>query len=360
MPETTLFPTIPPDRILPVLNSATRSLQHRRQYFMAMLTIEAPDQLRHLMTPDLLNLYGEMQVLRAVDPESLERTIGAIGRWINGLSRDQRDQIAGLPATQDPELRHSPDQTARDVLSRRHLPEIERLSTGPDGRFDWSKFRKLWVRRHEVVGQEIDRVLTDWQTRHHLPNTWIRPLLRAMLDRAVLAHISGDDPFDGMRQGLSGFWMLSDECFRPESRNDFAPTFLDGGHLRPEWLLGPDDDRTEWREALGEALRAAVDPFLDWHLEAPLRRQAVNPTIRRPDQFRWLIRYQVLHETYDQIAATIDGAAGHRQTVAQAVKRLANTLGLTLRDPERVGGRPGRRPRTKRIDRRTADRMLST
>lgn len=64
-----------------------------------------------------------------------------------------------------------------------------------------------------------------------------------------------------------------------------------------------------------------------------------TPTMRQPEHFEWLVRYQVEGRSYNWLAGHYHQ---HKGTIEDAVKDKAALIGLRLRPP----GRPGRPPRS--------------
>jgi len=107
-----------------------------------------------------------------------------------------------------------------------------------------------------------------------------------------------------------------------------------------EW--SPDLSRERFRRHAHAVLRAALVAFLD-DAEAAIRDAGIlHATDTRDEHARWLVRYQVLGESFTDIARSLPGHRDPRrarQTVHNGVDAVAERLRLELRAPAR-GGNP--------------------
>jgi len=214
-----------------------------------------------------------------------------------------------------------PDARQWDIVGR----------AGTSGGFDWYP---------DLLG--LKEAVEAWATSHNLNEPWVCESALAQL----------------------GMWGFDPECSYPRSPWPLRPERSpEPGHL--EWLflrvqmssslwLG-DESRISFqcegwnphwrtRSAARAEIRALFEERLERHLDAVESLVAAYDGCERarkwqelPKYLNWLARYQCLGEDFTHIARS-EFAQGNYQTVAQPVRELADSIGLTLRPPRR--GRP--------------------
>jgi hypothetical protein len=134
-----------------------------------------------------------------------------------------------------------------------------------------------------------------------------------------------------------------DRMADPKAREQVRPRTLTGVP-HESWIAIPTWLPTlETRESYESRARKAFDQFLREDRELwsrDVEGGGLVPTATKRNgtlHFRWLARYQVIGESYADIAESdwVD-----YKTVSEGIKRTAEAIDLPLRQP----GRPGRKP----------------
>lgn len=217
-------------------------------------------------------------------------------------------------------------------------------------------------------GEAVDRYIIQWMKRHNLPvdteNQW---LTKTVISTVMFAADLRDSGYQ-----YDGAFVLPLECLidnlnssngRPVKcrhclGHSTEPTALMG---RPVYLddmkypesaeydeywasgeIGTFDPRSETVAAglkrllpeLESRLRHALESIADE--DRVLNGAQRSKHYRNKTAFEWLVRYQVLRESFSRIA---DSAGTDYRNVSRQVKEAARLIGLTLRARD-LGGRP--------------------
>lgn len=198
-----------------------------------------------------------------------------------------------------------------------------------------------WLERHRsslTAARRFAGALDAWINANHLQAPWLRD--------AAIRTIQAWELNPSLANESRWFMRLSSHR-----------TALLGGEEADLRIWIPSaweptvQPRSFARKEILSQLRKALDQWLDERERLVQGRGYVlAPDVRQPEKHtRWLVRYQVVGESYTSIARDEGLAAPEaqgRQTVADAVRAAAERLGLQLRPPDQ-GGRPAKpRPRT--------------
>ncbi|HZJ02257.1 MAG TPA: hypothetical protein VFE20_01030 [Thermoleophilia bacterium] len=175
--------------------------------------------------------------------------------------------------------------------------------------------------------------LQRWAEHYHLTDPWC-------IDFAIYTLREGRAAYEPLKVETS---VALGQNAHPDPEHGFSFTLRAPG-------FGPTLPESGWnpaREARGEAkkritlaLGQKLDEYLD-EMEQRARMRGLVASIRKQDgdrHFRWFVRYQCREESYSSIAKS---EHADRRTVSEAVKDLAELIGLTLR-PATKPGRPRR------------------
>lgn len=217
------------------------------------------------------------------------------------------------------------------------------------------------------------QAIAAWQDTFHLPDLWchlaadqtVRIAACPTEVRSVLAYpddlidriiwLGGPDAIANLYEGKAPEPRLSDIRtfkFTPEHLQRKRDIYLDDlklpdevyepdGAWQDEGCFGVFDPRAETVDDAVKRLMPELESRLRRALETMVVEDTVGDTVPVRDlppvrHFDWTVRYQVLEESYSRIAHTdhVD-----RKAVTRAVRKVADIIGLTLRDPDE-GGRP--------------------
>jgi hypothetical protein len=194
-----------------------------------------------------------------------------------------------------------------------------------------------------------EEAVRSWQAKYHLYDRWVYEFL--MLENMDIDIHEGRWFYDHNRKGPrkytvragklakrnGGYFIALYELHEYFEHEDGTPSDDDFD------TIGMYDPRTETEN---EAV-ARIMPELERRLRNALRvterddRDQGETVSNRPlppaHHFGWTVRYQVLGESYRKIAETDD--IREVRTVSDAVRRVSDLVGLTLREPGK-GGRP--------------------
>jgi hypothetical protein len=173
------------------------------------------------------------------------------------------------------------------------------------------------------VGHGVEKWLRKWNLDH----SWM-----FLMGMRGVVHIAKNDSWPES-------WLRTQIYCPPET--------AEADHLNLAAISVPSP-RASTRAA---AWALAVDKVLEEMAEAWARdadaayAQGYERVVKRPslgEHVSWLVRYQLLGETFTDIARRerpADAENSGRKSVTEAVRRAASLVGLTLRAPDR-GGRP--------------------
>jgi hypothetical protein len=166
----------------------------------------------------------------------------------------------------------------------------------------------------------LKSVLEHWGSQWHLNDSWIFDWTLHTLDqwRKLLPDIN-----NAGWASLPRVWPLPPP---PQSFFQFE-SFWNMAQERPTKAKG------RMRQEFERTLEAFFERLRDLTLTYQGRRSRYDK-----EHVRWLVQYQVLGRSYSQIGKLEQMAGDSRKTVQDAVKNLAQYIGLTLRPP----GKPGR------------------
>lgn len=210
---------------------------------------------------------------------------------------------------------------------------------------------------------EFDDYIRRWCRRWGLSYRYAQNTAMNTLNHAARAMERGEP----LPVTLEGFCMSvggSEEIFNPGTRQyeevgrvALRLDCLAEDRPGPPFRWNPTHEtKAAAMQRIVTALREDVASALD-RIEAEKLAAGLQPvpTKRELVHFEWLARYQILRETYDEIAGrerTNGRAKASRQLIEHGVKATAALLGLEpLRDPDRRGGRPRveRNPRVVKL-----------
>lgn len=241
--------------------------------------------------------------------------------------------------------------------------------------------KPLRYKPYPVVVDTLDKLeahIHDWQHRYQLSDEWIaKAAMRTfknarempsfngkkysgplfVFDKSVTAHDGKNTAWDGhpvfpeiFRRGFTPVHHLReipvslDMLKRPDIKYAHGVSEDDGN-------FGTFDPRTETVAAAAKRLMPVLENRLRRALEGIAKDDRIlngaqlPVTFRKTTGFEWLVRYQVLGESRNHIAAA-DGV--DRAQVSRQVQRTADLVGLTLR--ESPGGSPlKKRSNTQRV-----------
>lgn len=171
----------------------------------------------------------------------------------------------------------------------------------------------------ERWGDDPEVMILDWQKCWHLRDPWLadvaRDTLRVRLKWYVqgVTHVMGED------------WFVT-----PRFRNTGTLSLIGFPLNELYWDRG-----TETRKYVRDRLISLLHAELD-RVEA--ETSVPKTRTKSPEHFGWLARYQVLEESKEQIAESVEQ---DRSVVGRAVNGVAEMIGVTQRQPKR--GRPRRK-----------------
>lgn len=198
--------------------------------------------------------------------------------------------------------------------------------------------------------------LRQFQVKHQLTDPWVQNVLLFEARMPDLHH--GRSFYDPEREGPLRYTVRAGKL---PNRNGGYHIALYELHEYFEWEDGRESDNDDDTigmydprfETEDEAV-ARIMPELERRLRNALRLTELddadqgdivpNRDIPLRHHFEWTVRYQVLGEKYAGIAAS---DAVLPRTVSEAVRGVADLIGLTLRTPDK-GGRPRKQLPTRR------------
>lgn len=205
---------------------------------------------------------------------------------------------------------------------------------------------------------QLSRHIESWQRAHNLAEPWIADAARMTLWLAAQHQATGS-AFDGpYALGEADLTATPLDVTGVDSDSRGIPVSLDSLKMLDrefggEGLLGFFNPRMETVDAgverLLHSIEVRVRMLLQLHVIGDVRAGNAIPTpgeMRTNRAFEWLVRYQVLEESRNEIARMdqVD-----RSNVGREVKKAADLVGLEPR--METGGRPRRRrgSHTKRV-----------
>lgn len=219
----------------------------------------------------------------------------------------------------------------------------------------------------------LERAIQEWQAQHRLNEQWIMDAAEWTLGYAVAPIVDMLDeglrvedlirrevPLFPGRTGEIGPWVdkivprrstnSTVLTFTPEHMELNVPVYIDQLNNRPQFEDGDVendgpfetfDPRTEDVDAATDRLLETLRPRVRRILESivaedrDLNGAQLPVTYRSTAPFEWLVRYQVLGESRNAIAKSIDVDRSH---VGREIQRVADLIGLIPR--KESGGRP--------------------
>lgn len=178
-----------------------------------------------------------------------------------------------------------------------------------------------------------DRYIDAWQRRHRLPDAWLHDAAEMTMHRAFDLYRSHGKTYDAPLV-LPGATALGDLHDIPAHRPSDIPAHL-------HRLINTFNPRIETADDAVRRMLSVLEPQLLVQLmsiaddDRTLNGAQHPKTYRKRTAYEWLVRYQVLGGSRQEIAGTdrID-----RAQVSRQVNETARRIGLTLR--EERGGRP--------------------
>lgn len=219
-----------------------------------------------------------------------------------------------------------------------------------------------------VAQIRLDQHIAHWQEQYHLHDPWIKPkLLRSLVPATIFPH------WKGLRQPgpLSLSWHhvgvhgLDEEgvpfaagWYLPRAGGAHGPTMHTltvgdlvqagpegDGCIRDAGDIGSFDPR---QQSVDDAMRILM-PALEARLRNTLQAIVTedleqtdatrSKTLKKTTPFEWLVRFQVLMESRAAIARSLaeandkDDPDLYRSHVGREVRRVAELIEITLRDP---------------------------
>lgn len=219
-----------------------------------------------------------------------------------------------------------------------------------------------WTFASSVARDGLRDYVRDWQRRHHLNDDWLHWAAMDTIHKTfVFTYRAEDEDFskrfpDGVPLFLSDVDGMATLHDGKESRTRVEPAPVRLDHLKCSHDEGSDsvqedDGEIGTFDPRTETIDAAVKRLMP-ELELRLRRRLVNIAaedrdlnaaqppmeFRKANAFEWLVRFQVLGESRKQIARTVAEARGnddpqdYASYIGKEIRRVANIIGLTLRD----------------------------
>lgn len=229
------------------------------------------------------------------------------------------------------------------------------------------------MNRRGLSGLARVRAVRQWQEAYRLPDEWAHKA--TWLPSAVEEYFVDLIPtsiYEGRERaemtiimpGASPYVMRSGMIRNSDSFVVLVAHLLyedpETGH--EEWPgdadIGDFDPRVETIDQAVKRILPVLEHRLRYGLRTIMEQDRAGDTVPvRPlpsrQHFEWTVRYQVLGETFAQVAEADDV---ERITVSRNVRRVAALIGLTLRPPDtgdpRTGGRP-KKQKTRTAVRRT-------
>jgi hypothetical protein len=222
-----------------------------------------------------------------------------------------------------------------------------------DGGFDSSQ---------EHAFAQLEAMIDAWQHHFQLSDSWIhlsawRAVAFGLAYRRSGRRYNGGLPLDDIRVGLHDG--KQDTVLQEWERRSFpephrlisTPVFLDAlkypdsADFDEYWEsgeFGTFDPNSETVDAGAKRLMPELEKRLRRALESMADQDRVLNHAQKPkayktvQAFEWLVRFQVLEESFSQIAKSADT---DYRNVGRQVKEAASIIGLTPR-PRDLGGRP--------------------
>lgn len=229
----------------------------------------------------------------------------------------------------------------------------------------------------ETAGAAVDTFIRWWQAEYNLQDEWVQNYVSATMGAAYAAWRSGQnvydaplhydpdwggpDVYDGLRAAEPIDLSTLRLVWHPEHTLKRVPIYLHDLEIPTHVVLDDagmeigeyeDDGDIGWFDRRMETVEVAADriineairPRLIGALNGKVRddlefNEAILPPkpMKTPSAYEWTVRYQVLGESRNKIAASVERDRTH---VGREIDRVADLVGLTLR-PER-GGRPAK------------------
>ncbi|MCH8812957.1 MAG: hypothetical protein IID07_14105 [Gemmatimonadetes bacterium] len=168
---------------------------------------------------------------------------------------------------------------------------------------------------------ELHREILQWGERRHLTDPWLLDVALLYLRLRHRGH-----PWDAEDPFVKGRF--------PDPR--FVDTDEEAEFVHPGW-------HPMWEpwSTYEKKVRRALAQYRSKR-EAWAKSQGMKPGVKKRGvdvgkHFKWLARYQIGEKSYETMAKDLDV---HPTTVAVAIRKTAELIGLTLRDVSRGGRKP--------------------